>query len=104
MEHDENNLLNFAIVVKMLRSFDQYSNMVLEETSERKVHRGSDGVTYFADVPLGVYVVRGDSMVLLGQVSSDEGMQEVDLAELDELIEKSAQEGLEWDFDKDLLA
>lgn len=91
-------------LVGILRSFDQFSNMVLEEASERKIHRGSDGVTYFSDVPLGVYVVRGDSMVLLGQVSSDEGMKEVELSELDEIIEKSGTPSLEWDFDKDLLA
>ena len=91
-------------IFKMLRSFDQFSNMVLEEASERKVHRGSDGVTYFTDVPLGVYVVRGDSMVLLGQASSDEGMKEVDLEEFEDIIEKRPTDQLEWDFDKDLLA
>ncbi len=88
----------------MLRSFDQFSNLVLEDASERKVHRDDDGVTYFADVPLGVYVVRGDSMVMLGQISSDQGMKQVDLEELEELVKSSSREALEWDFDKDLLA
>jgi U6 snRNA-associated Sm-like protein LSm1 len=88
----------------MLRSFDQFSNMVLEDASERKIHRHSDGVTYYADVPLGIYVVRGDSIVLMGQVSSDEQMKELRMPELDEIIEASNLEKLEWDFDKDLLA
>lgn len=87
----------------MLRSFDQFSNMVLEEASERRMHRDEDGTTYFADVPLGVYVVRGDSMVLLGQISDDQGMKQVDPNELEELL-KNASEPLEWEFDKDLLA
>jgi U6 snRNA-associated Sm-like protein LSm1 len=78
--------------------------MVLEEASERKIYRDADGVTYFADVPLGVYIVRGDSMVLLGQVSSDQGMKQMEVNDLEEMITKSKAEGLEWDFDKDLLA
>jgi U6 snRNA-associated Sm-like protein LSm1 len=90
--------------VKILRSFDQFSNLVLEEASERKVHCDSDGVIYFADVPLGVYVIRGDSMVLLGQVAPDDGMKEVEPKELQEMIEKSNKEELGWDFDNDLLA
>jgi hypothetical protein len=78
--------------------------MVLEDASERKVHRDANGVTYFADVPLGVYIVRGDSMVMMGQISPDLGMRKVDASELDEIMEKSNAEQLEWDFDKDLLA
>lgn len=88
----------------MLRSFDQFSNMVLEEASERKMHRDEKGVTYFADIPLGVYIVRGDSMVMLGQISSDQGMKQVEVDELEELKKKSESGPLEWDFDKDLLA
>ncbi|KAG7354115.1 LSM domain containing protein [Nitzschia inconspicua] len=92
-------------LVGILRSFDQYSNMVLDEVSERKFHRSNDGVTYFADIPLGVYIARGDSMVLLGQVGSDdEGMKQIEMKELEDMIEKAKQEKLEWDFDKDLLA
>ena len=78
--------------------------MVLDDASERKIHRGEDGVTYFADVPLGVYIVRGDSMVLLGQVAPDVGMKKLEPPELEEMIQKSKQEGLSWDFDNDLLA
>ena len=90
--------------MKILRSFDQFSNMVLEDASERKVHREKSGEIFFADVPLGVYVVRGDSMVLLGQVAPDDGMKQVEPNELQEMIEKSKDEGLSWDFDNDLLA
>ena len=88
----------------MFRSFDQFSNMVLEDASERTVHRGSDGVIYFADVPLGVYIVRGDSMVMMGQISPDQGMTQVEASELHDMMAKETVEKLEWDFDKDLLA
>jgi len=89
-----------------MRSFDQFSNMVLEDASERKVHRDpTSGIIYFSDVPLGVYIVRGDVMVMMGQISSsDLGMQEVDPTELEKIIAKSKTDALEWDFDKDLLA
>lgn len=53
---------------------------------------------------MGVYIVRGDSIVLLGQVAPDEGMKKVELAELDEMIKGSGEAVLEWDFDKDLQA
>ena len=65
---------------------------------------GTDGVTCYADVPLGVYIVRGDSMVLMGQISSDDAMKRVELDEYEEIVKKSPSEALEWDFDKDLLA
>ena len=92
-------------LVGLLRSFDQYSNMVLDETSERKIHRNG-GTVYYADLFLGVYIARGDSMVLLGRVGEDDedGMKKVDMDELEEMIAKSNQEALEWDFDKDLHA
>lgn len=67
------------------------------------MHRDADGV-FFSDVPLGVYVVRGDSMVLLGQVAPDDGMKQVEPEELEEMIKKSGKEELSWDFDADLLA
>jgi len=73
-------------LVGTFRSFDQYSNIVLDNVSERRFHnqgknRNSDDkgennnnnkqITYFTDVPLGMYIVRGDSIVLLGQVGSE---------------------------------
>lgn len=91
-------------VVGILRSFDQYSNLVLADSTERKVHRHKDGTVYFSDVPMGVYIVRGDSIVLLGQVAPDDGMKKVEPAELEEMTKGSDHAALEWDFDKDLQA
>jgi hypothetical protein len=78
--------------------------MVLEEVSERKFHRSKEGIIYFADHAVGVYIARGDSMVLLGQVGSDDGMKQIEMGELEAMIRDDAEENLEWDFDKDLLA
>mmetsp|Transcript_18065 Transcript_18065/g.30799 ORF Transcript_18065/g.30799 Transcript_18065/m.30799 type:complete len:81 (+) Transcript_18065:348-590(+) len=80
--------------------------MVMEKTYERKMCC-KEGVAYFTDHPLGLYVVRGDSMVLLGQIGKDfpaGRMKEVTQKELDELIKDSGSGGLQWDFDNDLTA
>lgn len=91
-------------LIQVVRSFDQYSNMVLDEATERKIHRHTDGTVYYSDVPMYVYIVRGDSIVLLGQVAPDDGMKKVEPTELDEMMKGSNKEALEWDFDKDLQA
>ena len=44
-----------------LRSFDQFMNLILEDTYERVFLTGK-----FSDVPLGLYIVRGDTIVLMG--------------------------------------
>ena len=50
-------------IIGILRSFDQFANIVLEEAVERVVVGKR-----FADVPLGLYVIRGENVVLLGQM------------------------------------
>ena len=50
-------------IMGMMRSFDQFSNVVLESAVERVVHSGR-----YADVPLGLYVIRGENIVLLGEI------------------------------------
>lgn len=113
-----------------LRTYDQYSNMVLDNASERRFHSNDEKkVTYFTDVPLGMYIVRGDSIVLLGQVGSEEEEEAADNSSIvtmekldneafkdlvtasetasgagDEASEAEASKELEWDFDRDLLA
>ena len=104
---------------------------MLGNASERRFHSPEEvseagkKVTYFTDVPLGMYIVRGDSIVLLGQVEEEDETEEatvtmkrVENDEFDELLEAAAAEeeeepdadeakdgkSLEWDFDKDLLA
>lgn len=53
-------------VVGTLRSFDQFANLVLESSYERLVVGRQ-----FADVPLGVYLVRGENLVLMGRVDAE---------------------------------
>ncbi len=76
--------------LQILRSFDQFSNMVLEETSERRVlhcQKGKETICYFTDIELGLYLVRGDSMVLLGEVESG-GNDHIEERQAEERVEE----------------
>jgi U6 snRNA-associated Sm-like protein LSm1 len=91
-----------------LCSYDQFSNMILQDAFERRIVVVSDGSTYYTDIPVGMYVVRGDSMVLSGALNEHMQqhhmiMKEVSLEELDKL-QPSGKDALEWDFDSDLIA
>lgn len=81
--------------------------MILEDTSERKMC-SVNGQDYHADTPLGLYVVKGDSLVLMGEIDDGISMtsKEVSIEELEERREQAEQEqlDLEWDFDQDLIS
>ncbi|KAF8516219.1 Sm-like ribonucleoprotein [Hysterangium stoloniferum] len=50
----------------VLRSYDQFANLVLEDTVER-VHQGDA----FSDIRKGVFLIRGENVVLLGEIDLD---------------------------------
>mmetsp|Transcript_70053 Transcript_70053/g.169384 ORF Transcript_70053/g.169384 Transcript_70053/m.169384 type:complete len:130 (-) Transcript_70053:46-435(-) len=66
-------------IIGIMRSFDQFSNIVLEHAEERVVVGKR-----FADVPLGLYVIRGENLVLLGQI--DDAKEEVTVSTLLERV------------------
>ena len=55
-------------LIGKLASHDQYSNLVLEETVERRIAK-SKGI--YADDELGIFLVRGDNIVLLGEIDPE---------------------------------
>lgn len=63
---------------------------------------------YYADLPLeGLYLGRGESLVLVGALHDDESNNPLlELVTLEELTKLSARAipALEWDFDTDLTA
>lgn len=67
---------------------DQFANLVLHQTIER-IHVGK----CYGDIPRGVFVVRGENVVLLGEIDAEKtepgklGLQEVSL---EEILEKQA--------------
>ncbi|CAL5328702.1 unnamed protein product [Camellia sinensis] len=49
----------------ILRSFDQFANVVLEGACERVIVGD-----LYSDIPLGLYVIRGENVVLIGELDS----------------------------------
>jgi small nuclear ribonucleoprotein (snRNP)-like protein len=107
------------LYIQTLASFDQFNNLVLLQTVERRMVRLRPKTEhtmrmqcFYYDIPLGTFLVRGDSMVLMGAVEDDDDEEEdqynnlrpvSSLAELVEL-QKMAESAVEWDFDGDLIA
>lgn len=86
-------------LIGILRSFDHFLNMTLESTAERVILKGK-----YCDIPLGLYIVRGDNIVLLGEVDDDNDNQSklvrISVEELVELQRVVDDDGkVEWDFD-----
>jgi len=50
-------------LIGILRSVDQFSNLVLQNTVER-IHSGSK----YGDIQRGIFLIRGENIVLLGEV------------------------------------
>ncbi|KAJ8920392.1 hypothetical protein NQ315_005258 [Exocentrus adspersus] len=50
-------------LIGYLRSVDQFANLVLHKTIER-IHVGKE----YGDIPRGVFIVRGENVVLLGEI------------------------------------
>ncbi|WVZ23668.1 hypothetical protein V8G54_002212 [Vigna mungo] len=65
-----------------LRSFDQFANAVLEGACERVIVGD-----LYCDIPLGLYVIRGENVVLIGELDLEreelpEHMTRVSTAEI----------------------
>ncbi|KAF2074501.1 hypothetical protein CYY_004206 [Polysphondylium violaceum] len=54
-----------------MRTFDQFANIVLQDTIER-VYVGD----CYSDKSLGVFFIRGDNVVILGEIDPDKEVQE----------------------------
>lgn len=52
-------------LIGYLRSVDQFANLVLQRTIER-IHVGNQ----YGDIPRGVFIIRGENVVLLGEIVS----------------------------------
>ncbi|GAB9465549.1 hypothetical protein Gpo141_00002955 [Globisporangium polare] len=91
-------------LVGYIRSFDQFSNIILDDTYERHV---ADGL--FCDIELGLNIIRGDNIVLLGELDEikERDQPHMKRASIEEILE--AEERLnakgaasvreQWDFD-----
>lgn len=50
-------------LIGYLRSVDQFANLVLHKTIER-IHVGKE----YGDIPRGIFIIRGENVVLLGEI------------------------------------
>ena len=75
-------------LIGYLRSVDQFANLVLHQTIER-IHVGK----CFGDIPRGVFIVRGENVVLLGEGDPEktdaDSLVLVEVS-LEEILEKQA--------------
>ncbi|PYH83025.1 Sm-like ribonucleo protein [Aspergillus uvarum CBS 121591] len=53
-------------LIGVLRSWDQFANLVLQDTIER-LYSGN----LYADIPRGIFLVRGENVLLLGEIDLD---------------------------------
>ncbi|KAF8473179.1 hypothetical protein BDZ91DRAFT_714132 [Kalaharituber pfeilii] len=53
-------------LIGVLRTWDQYANLVLQGTVERIIVEDM-----YCDIPRGVYIVRGENVLLLGEIDLD---------------------------------
>ncbi|CAO3607632.1 unnamed protein product [Mucor hiemalis] len=57
-------------LIGTLRSFDQFANLVLQDTIER-IYVGN----CYGDIPRGIFLIRGENVVLLGEIDLDKEEQ-----------------------------
>ncbi|XP_074930843.1 U6 snRNA-associated Sm-like protein LSm1 isoform X1 [Phalacrocorax aristotelis] len=80
-------------LIGFLRSIDQFANLVLHQTVER-IHVGKK----YGDIPRGIFVVRGENVVLLGEIDlekeSDTPLQQVSIEEIleEQRVEQQAKQ------------
>jgi len=61
-------------IVGTLRSYDQFANIMIDEAYERHI-----ADSFFADVFLGVMIVRGENLALFGESTDDGALVEAPL-------------------------
>ncbi|XP_077975664.1 U6 snRNA-associated Sm-like protein LSm1 [Styela clava] len=83
-------------LIGILRSIDQFANLVIHRTIER-IHVGKK----YGDIPRGIFVVRGENVVLLGEVDgemdneSDLNLEKVSVEEILQAQRKQQEEHME---------
>ena len=78
-------------LIGYLRSVDQFANLVLHHCIER-IHVGDT----YGDIPRGVFIVRGENVVLLGEID-DKKVEPGKLKEvsLEEILEAQSRQQAE---------
>jgi len=84
-------------LIGYLRSIDQFANLVIHKTIER-IHVGKK----FGDIPRGIFLVRGENVVLLGEIDLEkEDKLPLEQVSVDEILEMQREEQLEKQSEED---
>ncbi|KAG0143882.1 hypothetical protein CROQUDRAFT_65699 [Cronartium quercuum f. sp. fusiforme G11] len=87
-------------LIGVLRSYDQFANLVLQDTIER-VHvevgnsETKNQTGSYTDIWRGVYIIRGENVVLLGEIDldkEDEAISKCEKKSIDTILSKQANE------------
>ena len=76
-------LIDGRKIVGYLRSYDQFANILIDEAYERHIAE-----SFFADVFLGVMIIRGENLALFGESVGDGDLIE---APLDIVLRRQAE-------------
>ncbi|EFA84821.1 LSM domain-containing protein [Heterostelium album PN500] len=63
--------------IGVMRTFDQFANIILQDTIER-IYVGDK----YSDKHLGVFFIRGDTVVILGEIDPDKEVKEKKLTKV----------------------
>eukprot|EP00879_Flechtneria_rotunda_P002221 GHRR01002407.1.p1 GENE.GHRR01002407.1~~GHRR01002407.1.p1 ORF type:complete len:123 (+),score=22.26 GHRR01002407.1:288-656(+) len=78
-------------IIGILRSFDQFANLVLENAVERIIVGN-----LYSDIPLGIYLIRGENLVLMGHMDPEKevlpGLTVVTEAEIRQAVKAEKEE------------
>ncbi|XP_059148775.1 U6 snRNA-associated Sm-like protein LSm1 [Physella acuta] len=78
-------------LIGYLRTIDQFANLVLHRTIER-IHVGKK----YGDIPRGIFIVRGENVVLLGEVDlENENNLPLEQVNIDTILELQREQQLE---------
>ncbi|XP_061194178.1 U6 snRNA-associated Sm-like protein LSm1 [Saccostrea echinata] len=78
-------------LIGYLRSIDQFANLVLHRTIER-IHVGKK----YGDIPRGIFVVRGENVVLLGEIDlENEKNPQLEEVPIDDILEMQREEQMQ---------
>ncbi|KAJ2162236.1 hypothetical protein GGF46_000853 [Coemansia sp. RSA 552] len=79
-------------IIGVLRSYDQFANLVLQDSRER-IYVGDA----FGDIERGVFIIRGENVVLLGEIDGDTEdalpLRELPIQEILQMQREEAEKG-----------
>jgi U6 snRNA-associated Sm-like protein LSm1 len=74
-------------LVGTLKSYDQFSNLVLQDTIERIM-----SAKMYADIPRGIFLIRGENLVFMGAIDDTSNVSFLEKGEIEDVLQRQADE------------